>query len=289
MMMMQLAGGASGGAAATIDPTQSTAIKNLANVLAQVTKGQADRTRFKLVPIRVNTAAGLFDQELKAHTEEYVNSFVRRCHLASDVGCRLEWWHPETSDEVARFIIREVISADSATIPKDLQRPLKSLLADLIESVDAREGHLFESSTLFPICSYSNDNLKPHPNDDSNYQPLSTAKLREKAQNLSGVLRKVALPMLTGSQSHIRFASFRVGVATAIYMATVVPNTMFVVLVLNEERGAGEALIRLNCGHFAQHFTHVITSTSKIDHRVEPLPLPQFGEADDDNSDDGQW
>ena len=183
--------------------------------------------------------------------------------------------------------------------PKDLLRPLRSLLSDLVESVDAREGHLFESSTLFPVCSAANENLKPLSstgnNNNNNQQQqqqniISTAKLREKAQNLSTVLRKIAMPMLTSTQSHIRFANFRVGVDTVVYMATVVPNILFVVLILNEERGVGEGLVRLNCGHFAQHFTHVVISTSKIDHRVEPLPLPQFGSAQDDNSDDdGQW
>lgn len=266
-------GGSGGGGGSnnigTDAATTANAIKHLSNVLTQVTKGQAERTKFKLVPLRVSAAAAIFDTDLRNHADEYVNQFARRCNISQEVSNRLEWWQPASGDDVARFLISEVLSAESQTVPKDLQRPLKSLLTDLVESVDAREGHLFESSTLFPISSAGNDSKT-----DGH---VSNNKLKQKAANLSAVLRKLSLPILSSTQSHVRYASFRVGVDTNVYMASVVPNTLFVVLVL-KETSVAEGLIRLNCAHFAQHFTHVVTSFSKIDHRVEPLPLPIVGD-----------
>lgn len=264
------------------DPTTANAIKHLSNVLSQVTKGQSDRTRYKLVPLRVAAAVGIFETDMESHASEYVKGFALRCNIANDVANRLEWWYPGNNDDVARFVIGEILSTDSHTIPKDLQRPLKSLLADLVEAVDAREGHLFESSTLFPITSAGNDNAASVNNKaaDSNNasQHISSSKLKHRALNLSNALRKIALPILSSTQSHIRFASFKTGVDTMVYLATVVPNTLFVALVVKDGGcGVGEALIRLNCAHFAQHFTHVVTTTSKIDHRIEPLPLPILG------------
>lgn len=277
--MMATFGTAAPSQASTSVQTTVSAVKHLSNVLAQVAKGQSDRTRYKLVPLRVATAATLFDADMHSHASEYVNDFARRCNLSSEVASRLEWWYPGSSDDVARFVISEVLAADAHTIPKDLQRPLKSLLTDLVESVDAREGHLFESSTLFPISSSAHDT--------KGSAHISSAKLKQKALLLSNVLRKVALPMLSSTQSHIRYANFKVGVDTSVYMASVVPNTLFVVLVLKDV-SVGEALVRLNCAHFAQHFTHVVTSTSKVDHRIEPLPLPVLGAGTDGDDDSDQ-
>jgi hypothetical protein len=289
--------GAAVAAPGSQDPTTASAIKHLSNVLSQVTKGQSDRTRYKLVPLRVANAIGLFEADMESHASEYVKGFTLRCNIMPDVAGRLEWWHPGNNDDVARFVIGEVLAAETQTVPKDLQRPLKSLLADLVEAVDAREGHLFESSTLFPLSSAGNDNPNSVNNNNNNNanatgngghsNHISSSKLKHRALNLSQILRRVALPILSSTQSHIRFANFRVGVDTVVYLATVVPNTLFVALVLRDGgSGVGEALVRLNCAHFAQHFTHVVTSTSKIDHRIEPLPPPMLGNQNGENSDE---
>ena len=58
------------------------------------------------------------------------------------------------------------------------------------------------------------------------------------------------------------------------FVACVVPSTLLVVLVM-KDLSVGEALVRLNCAHFAQHFTHVLMTTTRSA-RLEPLPLPEL-------------
>jgi hypothetical protein len=249
---------------APIDPITQSAIKHLSNVLSQVTKGQADRTKYRLVPLRVSTAATLYDVDSGHHAQEYVASFSRRCNLGNDVSARLQFWHPQKNDDVAQYIATDVIAPEVGTIPKELQRPLKSLLADLVETVEAREGHLLESSSLLPLLSVGNENKVCFP----------PARLRHKAINLSSVLRRTLLPSLSSTQSHVHFSSMRVGMDSQVYIANVVPNTLCVVLIVREQ-SVGDALVRLNCAHFAAHFTHVVATTTRVS-RLEPLPLPSL-------------
>lgn len=255
---------------APIDPITTSAIKHLSNVLSQVSKGQAERTMFRVIPLRVSTAATLYDVDSASHAQEYVASFARRCNLSADVAARLQFWNPQTNDEVARFLTTDVLSLEVGTIPKELLRPLKSLLTDLVETVEAREGHLLESSTLLPIASSGNERQVT----------FQMGKLRQRAVQISNLLRQTMLPTLSSTQSHVHFASMRVGLNSQVYVANVVPNTLCVVLIVREQ-SVGEALVRLNCAHFAAHFTHVVTTTNRIS-RLEPLRLPELNHHSDE-------